>query len=310
MLTLLMTLAAAHHPGGVSRVSNDNADVLAVQASQGEWRLDVGIGMVTTPFDHVQRGGRRGESVDGVVLLTHTLTARVWLPSSTFVQLSTPFTAVFTAGENSFGIGDVGAQVGQQVDLGPGVLTTGFGVSAPTGLASNKAGVEVLWLETEDGELYASSVQTRTQPGLGVWSAEGAVSVSQPVGRWRLRLGIQTRIPLGETDQKVRWGTDVALTSSVSTDVQMWRFGLGAEVWTHTPDRMPSVAGAVDPGDYRMNRSHGVAVLPTVGVAPSSNSRCGGAVQLPVWQWVDGSQLAPSYRVSAQCQVSVGRSGE
>jgi hypothetical protein len=288
-------------------VSNDNADVLGMPFAEGAWRLDTGFGIVVTPFDHVQRGGKRGESIRDVVLLTQTPSARVWLPSATYVEVTVPFTAVFTTDQDTFGIGDVTAQVGQQLSLGPGVLTVNVGGSAPTGLASNKAGVEVLLLETEDGELYASSLQTWTQPGLGVWSVSAGVGVAQPAGRWTLRAGLQTRVPLGHTDQDVRWGTDVAASSSVSTDVGPLMGAVGVQAWTHTPDVMLPDPNAEEGITYRMNRSHGIAISPSVSVSLTQGMRCGGSVQLPVWQWVGGSQLAPSYRVSAQCQMSWGK---
>ncbi len=177
MFALLIALASAHHPGGVARVSNDSADVLGMPFAEGEWRLDSGFGLVVTPFDHVQRGGRRGESVRDVVLLPQTPSARVWLPSATFVQVSGP-------------------------------LTVGEGVQA--------------WTHTPDVNL---------------------------------------------------------------------------------PDRTSEDAGVALPG----NRSHGVAISPSLSVAPTQRSRCGGSIQLPIWQWMAGSQLAPSYRMSAQCQVSSGK---
>ena len=266
MFALLIALAAAHHPGGVARVSNDNADVLGLPFAEGQWRLDTGFGLVLTPFDHVQRGGKRGESVDNVVLLTQTPSARVWLPSATFVQVAVPFTSVFTSEEDTFGIGDVTAQFGQQLSLGPGIFTVNVGGSAPTGLASNKAGVEVLLLETEDGEIFASSLQTWTQPGLGVWSVSAGVGIAQPAGRWMVRAGVETRIPLGETDQGVRWGSDVAATSSLSTDFGPLVVAVGVQGWTHTPDVMmadPDSDGGVA---YPMNRSHGIAISPALSV--------------------------------------------
>jgi hypothetical protein len=113
MFALLVALAVAHHPGGVARVSNDSADVLGMPFSAGGWRLDTGFGVVVMLFDHVQRGGKRGESVRDVVLLTQTPSARLWLPSATFVEVSVPFTAVFTTDQDTLGIGDVTPQVGQ-----------------------------------------------------------------------------------------------------------------------------------------------------------------------------------------------------
>jgi hypothetical protein len=75
-----------------------------------------------------------------------------------------------------------------------------MGGSALTGLASNRAGVGVLLVETEGGELHASSLQTWTQLGLGVWSLSGGVGGAQPAGRWMIRAGMETRIPVGPTE--------------------------------------------------------------------------------------------------------------
>ncbi|MFT6144510.1 MAG: hypothetical protein ACJAV2_002391 [Myxococcota bacterium] len=101
------------------------------------------------------------------------------------------------------------------------------------------------------------------------------------------------------------------VTSSLWTDVGRLTLGASVQGWAHTPDvtmpdRADDDAGVALPSD----RSHGIAISPALSISPSKRSGCGASIQLPVWQWVRGSQLAPSYRMCAQCQMSWGKSSE
>lgn len=320
LLGALPLVAAAHHETGVTRVEGPlPGDPGVTTTTIDAPRLELGLGVDAARFGKVLRGQERLADTSGQVALTTAApTAAVWVDDATRLAVELPFGAVSRRAaegwEAHLGLGDLSVGGLRRARLGEGDRPAKIFVEArlilPTGQYARHASVTTDDVAGgADGALVLTTWDTRASLGAGATRAAARAGLAQPLGdRFTATAAFAAATPLHATPDGVRWGSDlVASAGARATGAEHRTFAsIEADLRHHTPDgtTVPE-AGEVGSGRRVGARS---AFGASVGAMRriSDRTSCFAQVRAPLWQRVQGVQLAETWSGTVRCTTAWG----
>lgn len=312
--------AAAHHETGVTRVEGPmpgDPGVAAVDIDAPRVELDFGVDLAR--FGKVLRGGERLAGTAGQVALTTAApSAAVWIDDATRFSLDLPFGAVSRRGpdgwETHLGAGDlsIGALRRHSVGAGdrPASIYGEARITLPTGAYARHASVTADDVTGgPNGELLLTTYDTRASLGAGATRAAVRGGLAAPIGaRLSALVGAGALTPLHATPDGVRWGTDLVATAGGQlTSARGLTVGrLEVDARHHTPDGTT----LAEAGETASGRRVGARTAIGASIAAmhrlGERTSCVALIRAPVWQRVQGVQLAETWSGTVRCTVAWG----
>ncbi len=321
--------AAHHHAGAVGRVGTSSLSLFGGAGARRyalagpELRLALGYDFAF--FGRALDGSARFDRSELGKAQLHLMTAATTLalPSGTLFGVVLPVGVLSThppsesenAQRTASGLGDVQLWVGQrlaplQKRAAPRAdLALRAGVSLPTGRYDPSAGLSVTdVVGGPDGSIDIITFDTRTTLGLDtfalIFGVDGALALSP-------RLSLQTShtvsIPLTRTRDGILWGPDVAGTFLLTvTLVPEWlSLAAGPAYSSHFADSVPIDAEG-DARRARLGGRHDVGAAARLFGQLTPRIGYQVRVNVPLWQWTGGVQLAETFSLGVALAYSFG----
>lgn len=306
-----LAIAFAHHDTAVARVGDGPALTasLADEVDPDRPELVVGLSVGGSRFSGARRGGAKHALDAGSVTVgLAELAVGARLPGGTSLGLALPVGVVDVRTpidrHAAPGVGDLRVELAQTARSERSALRLRIGALAPTGGTDDRAAVSLLDL----GAGYrVVSYDTRASLGAGSWSALAGIDAWRRVGPASVGLEADVRAPFTDTPDAIRWGADLAARLGGDLPIAR-RLAAGARVGLrrHTSDALAVLSE--DTGEPVEIRSGGRSALTAhgrIGWRPRDDLQLSASVGAPVWQHVQGVQLAEA--VSGGLALSVRR---
>jgi hypothetical protein len=306
--------AEAHHDAAIAPVAS--MPVFEADEETGP-SLSAGIAWDTAVFGRVLQGQEPFAGATGRVT-RHTATHRVaWTPiPGSRIEARVPVVVL-----DAVALGDVELEVGQAVRSETLQLAVTGGVAAPTGVYTRDPVMQAQTVSVDATAIELVTTDVRASAGAGAWTGLAGVHGIAALGGWQVLGFGSARVPLTDTVDAIRWGPLLAGSAGVlgSLGGGRLRAGVHADVrhqLAHRFDMLDAHTGKQV--ERRSGRQSVVGVRPVVAAriwsaAPERRSArldCDVGVHIPVWQHVQGVQLAEtaSGRVGCTMLAQTGRS--
>lgn len=320
-LALLLT-AQAHHDVAVSQVPTATLpEVRTADAAAPSRRLQLGVSHDLVLLGRLQRGAATYDADARRSLSVHTLTPSLGVrwPTRTSLQVALPVGLVHgrldEQARTSGGVGDLRLELGQGFTSRPDAVrawtvTARATVSAPTGRYEPDPAMQLTDVAAgQDGALLITTYDLRASLGAGAWGLGAGLRAGGPIGPVELTASGDLLQPVGQTPDRVRWGSTLDARLELSGALANDRLALGAGVegrW-HLADRWQVADEDSDSTTVALSgRRSAAALSASLSGRVSEGVRCGLRVRVPVWQQVQGIQLVETVASSVGCQFAVG----
>lgn len=185
------------------------------------------------------------------------------------------------------------------------------GVVVPTGVYDPRSTVRLTDLQgRSDGSLALSTGNAQASLGAGTYAMQGGLFVSLRARPWlALTLDGGVNQPLRDTEDRIRWGSDVLTTMAVDAIFAKRRLVLrvAADHLFHSRDLVPADNGTTsgDPAERsRVGGRHELGLAAGISACFRAFS-LGIQGHIPVWQKARGLQLVETFSLQAICAYSL-----
>lgn len=317
--------ALAHHGAGTSRLGPSAGGgwlAAPLQGGTAENRIGVGLQYELTRYGRTLRGAEEyADSVERQVD-AHVLRSEIsaGFRSGTGLRLIVPFAALDASTPESkasrVGLSDVSFEVSQDLSVlypdaprGVPAVRGSLAVVLPTGEYSEQTVASVTELRGAASEIRLTNHDMRASLGSGALWLDAGLGLTWRLGR-AVALASETRLraPLTRTEDETRWGkvvqSDVAAVIGVVPEALDVVAGLGYR-FREADDRSVNVptgdgtsAVPSEPESRLSGGAHAVRSLLGARVHTGLGLSVNAMVEIPVFQSVNGVQLAESFSVS------------
>ncbi|MEO1482406.1 MAG: transporter [Myxococcota bacterium] len=314
-LSLIATLAwvlpgaaLAHHDGAIGRIDPTSAQL--VTPGRGEApRLDSSLAYRFAYFGRVLDDGSTVDGDGAIEVHLAVLGARVYATDSVFFSAALPVGLSRTEGERfdeqTRGLGDMTLGVGYATQWSRVLLSAEAGMVLPSGRYEPENALTISDITTTaEGGLDLALFDTRASLGADTWAAQAAVTAALPLGPWIPRARLSAVQPLTDTEDGIRWGTDLSAAADLAWTGGPVTLSGGAEWRSHLEDRLQ--VGSDDAPLERLGGRDQLSVLAEISVATGEDARCGIAGSVPVYQRTGAPQVVETFSGSLQCAFALG----
>jgi hypothetical protein len=297
-MILLLATSWAHHGTAVGQVTLPPS--VPTETTTGA-ALSVAAAYEGSAYHRVLRGSEQfsGNAAE-VDLHVLSVTPRWSTRTGWFVEGRLPMGVIRTASDDASqthtGLSDValrGGRVGRSAGLR-------VGVTAPTGLYQAGEGLQFTDVAAVQGELLATTYDTRASLGSGAWGADLAGSWStrgqtfvQAAGSWSQ--------PLHSTTDGIAWGATGLTTALVGRSSDRWRIQTGPTLSHHAADHRWADDDTGDVTRQAFGRRTALGLALRAEARLSERLRCQAGVHVPLWRRVQGVQVVESASLTVGC---------
>ena len=315
---LLPAKGHTHHTSQVTRIGAPPATTSSsIHERKEPPRLSLGLALSFSYFGRARFGSEPyvKNALGKAWVETNTLDLTVALPKRFLVGVFVPAGVIQVRSPNrgnrtTTGLGDITLALEKQFQSPSSApwLRVSFrsGLSLPTGEYRSESAF--LFSEIAggpNGEVGLRTYDSRAGLGADTFSLSGSVDVSARVHpNVVIRNTTAIRVPLGQTRDEIRWGSDISSAISLGGSLtETVALVGGAGFRMHLPDETRMVEG---PGTHvRTGGRQDVAIELGLSVSITRALSCAAQARYPVWRHVSGVQLVDSFGLETNCRFNV-----
>lgn len=304
--------ARAHHGHSTTRVTGAAVTQPSLSGDADQATFSGGLTYGVHRFNSPRNNATQYERMELGAITTHFVTPRlaVAFPSGTQITLALPFGVIHSAPayeddtQQTAGVGDLSASVRQRIVSADATaqLSLRAGVIAPTGRYETSSALSFVDVEAGGpGEIATATYDTRASISAGAWIPSLGLQLAVPFGEhWGLESDVDAAVPITDTPDGIRWGTDLAARIGVvaATEQDRLTFRVATTLHGHLKDQ------TIDPITLRDQYTGGRTTLAAEAAAEvrlNDTFRCAVSVRVPVWRRVQGVQLTETVAGTLGC---------